>query len=163
MSKQERASWSLLVINLIIGVVYFSKVFASGVDWRLQMAATSRAFVQVTILAIVLAIVAEIVMNVLNGKDQDRVAADERDHLIMLKSRRNGHFVLVTALIVLMGTLVVASGFTLGDARHAIDAAGAAFSRAGAAILMANLLLLALVLTEIAMLASCVFYYRRGY
>jgi hypothetical protein len=163
MSEQERLSWSVLVINLVIGFWYFSEIFASGTDFLLQMQTMVQFFIRLAILAIVLAILSEIVMYALNGKGTDRVESDERDRLIMLKSQRNGHFVLVTALIVLMVGLVVATGLTLRTEAQAPPLASTFLSRTGEAIFMANLLLLALILTEVAVQGSRVFYYRRGY
>jgi hypothetical protein len=159
MSKQEKASWSLLVVNVVIGLWYFSALFELRTDFATQLETMARLFVKLTIVAIVLSILGEIVMSVLEGDSKDVVDADERDRLISLKARRNGYFVLVSAVVILMVALVVGIGVTL---RIPPSTPATFFQLLGQAIVIANLLLLALMLAEVAIQGSRIFYYRRG-
>jgi hypothetical protein len=162
MSKQEKASWSLLVSNLAIGVWYFSMLFGLGTDLAAQVGAMVGLFIKLTVVSIVLAVAGEIVMYALSGNSKDTVEEDERDQLISLKARRNGYFVLVSAVILLMAAPVVTIALTLRIPPTAPDFATAFLQQAGQAVFMANLLLLALMLAEVVIQGSRVFYYRRG-
>lgn len=163
MSEQEKASWSLLIINVIIGAWYFSTVFEMGTDVLAQMRVLIALLIKVTLLAIVLGILGEVLMHWLAGRSRDKVARDERDQLINLKAQRNGYFVLAAALIALLHVLLaVALGMPERIAERSLAISGF-LEKAGTAIFMANLVLLALVVTEVAVQGSRIFYYRRGH
>jgi hypothetical protein len=161
MSKQEKASWSLLVTNLVVGAWYLSALLALGTDLAGQLEAMMGLFIRLTIVSVVLAILGEIVMHALAEKDQNKVELDERDRLISLKARRNGYFVLVSAVVLVMSMLTFI-GFTKGVESSLPDSVTTLVQQAGHAFFMANLLVLALMLTEVAIQGSRVFYYRRG-
>lgn len=163
MSKQEKSSWVLLAVNVIVGIWYFSAIFALGADVPLHAPQMGQLIARITIVAIAVAILGEIVMHAIVGKAHDAVELDERDRIIGLKACRNGYFVLVSAVIVLMVALVAAIGFTHRVPSSPPGIILSFLKEAGEAIFMANLLLCALVLTEIAIQSSRIFYYRRGY
>ncbi len=170
MSKQEKASWSLLITNLIIGVWYFSKVLSLGPDLAAQMGTMVGLYVKLITVAITVAIAGEIVMYAISDESPDKVAQDERDQLIRLKAQRNGHYVLVAVVIALLMALLMSIGFTHSAASGVTSSVMAPLQPvreflqwAGQAIFMANLLFLALMLSEVAVQGSRVFYYRRGY
>lgn len=161
MSKQERTSWALLILNLIVGLWYFSAVFTMG-PGLIMGPQLGSLIARIVIVAIVIGIAGQIVMNCLVTKQRDAVDLDERDRLIGLKAFRNGYLALGIAVVILMvGLFVLTRLAHPATGELAIDTNEFAFKLDTTFI--ANLLLCALVMTEVVVQTSKVFYYRRGY
>lgn len=162
MSKQEKASWTLLVLNVIVGIWYFSAVATSG-PGLIMSPQLGSLIARIIVVAIVLAIAGQIVTNWFMAKSKDAVEVDERDQLIGLKAFRNGYWILgiaVAALIVGLWVLTRLTHPPTGEL--AINSNGSSLKLTDAPVI-ANLLLCVLVATEIVVQSSKVFYYRRGY
>ena len=167
MSKQERVSWVSLVINLVIGICYFSVIFAMAESGDIYGPAMAALIFQLIVIAIILGIIGEIVLHILSGRPADKVAADERDRLINAKAVRNGYYVLTAGIIALTSHIVLVGGLERFSADYPIarptfDVIGT-FLHPIAPIIIAQFLLLASMVASSAIYASRIFYYRRGY
>ncbi|MEO8308344.1 MAG: hypothetical protein ABI616_09935 [Pseudomonadota bacterium] len=168
MSRQERVSWLALVVNAIIGAVYFQRVLslpATADLFGLRMAGF--AF-QLIALSIVVSIVCELALRLVRkgeGSDPDRNRTDERVTLINLKARRNAHAVLwagMFAALVQITLLEWAQRFGHG---HSVPQTVLGLMVTGplAPMHIAQVLLLVMTLAGITVYASRIFYCRRGY
>src|SRR5688572_13069898 len=105
MSNRERISWVGLIINLIIGGWYFSRVLALPADADVFGPHMAMFAVGLVTTAIVVAIACEILMRIVQkevGGGTDAALQDERDALIDLKAMRNAHGVFVLSIIVVL-------------------------------------------------------------
>ena len=167
MSKLERASSVSLAVNLVVGIYYFSAVFALAESGDFYDPAMAALITKLVIIAITLAILGEIVLHILSGRPVDRVAADERDKQINAKAMRNGYYVVTVGMMALMSHVVVVGGldrFPLNypESKPVMDFIGTLLHPL-APIVIAQFLLLASIAGSTVIYASRIFYYRRGY
>jgi ABC-type multidrug transport system permease subunit len=166
-SKQERASWTALVVNVLIGVWYFSAIFSLPGDLNLYSRALMQLIIKMIIVSIVVAIAAEIVFHILAGQPKDKVSEDERDQVIDTRAARNGYYLLVAGVFVIITRIVMAVSVeqmpAFKRAGHTAGVIETLFATPVSPIYIANLLLLAFFAAGTAVHASRIFYYRRGY
>jgi hypothetical protein len=169
MSERERISWVALIVNLIVGTWYFSRILGAPADADLFGPRTAAFAVKVIIFAIVVSIVCEILLRVVQKSTGDPggdgKVVDERDRLIGLKATRNAHGVLAGAVIVVLVQIALiewAARFRhrRGDPETVLELLGTGPLEA---MHVAQMLLAALGLAALALHASRIFYYRRGY
>ena len=168
MSNRERISWVGLIINLVIGGWYFSRVLALPADADVFGPHMAMFAVGLVTTAIIVAVVCEILLRMVQkgvGGGTDAAPQDERDALIDLKAVRNAHGVFVFAIILVLVQIAL-----LDWARRYRDRRPDPETILGVlgtgpleAMHVAQLLLAALTLGAVALNASRVFYYRRGY
>jgi hypothetical protein len=168
MSERERISWVNLLINLVIGGWYFSRILALPADADLWGPRTAAFAVGLIVTAIVVAIVCEILLRIIQrttGGGADAAGHDERDALINLKAMRNAHGMLGAAVVVVLVQIALIEWLQRyrgwrGDPQTVLEllATGPLQS-----MHVAQLLLLALMLTTVTLNASRIYFYRRGY
>ena len=178
MSEQERVSWVSLVINLVIGWLYFSHVFSLPASTDLfgpsiANFAMDKMVLNLIILALFVGIATEVLLKYYQKRARDArpdaTALDERDVLINLKSMRNGFYVLVGCVVVLLVqvTLIERTARELSRRGRSMSAAQTVWEQVLSgplsAPVLAHLLLLALTLAGIAVYVSRIVQYRRGY
>ena len=78
MSRQERASWITLAINLIVAIGYFSGVLGMPGEVDVYSREMARLIIRITFISIVLAIAAEILIHWLSDQPRDVIPGDER-------------------------------------------------------------------------------------
>lgn len=154
MSKQERAAWLSLIVEGAVALYYVSALFAMGPDINLHGPLMAGLIGRVIMLAIILGIISEIIMNGIIRRNADKVPGDERDALISAKSFRNGFFVLAVGCASLIGYIVLSAGGRTWWINEILDLSP---------VYAAHLLLLALMLSSAVINGSRIFYYRRGY
>ena len=155
MSKMERAAWVSLIVEGAVAIYYFSAIFAMGPGLDIHGPAVAGLIGRVIMLAIILGIVMEIIMNGIIRRAHDKVPGDERDALISAKSYRNGYFVLGIGCAAIVGYVVLSVGG--GRAWWITEILTLT------PVYAAHLLLLAMMLSSGVINASRIFYYRRGY
>lgn len=166
MSEQERISWISLIVNVVIGALYFSRVFALPADADLFGPRTGLLAAGLIGTAIAIAIISEVLMRIVehgSGATSNKAERDERDVLIELKANRNGHYVLgfaVIAVLVQVALLEWAQrrGRPLPEPDTVLELLATGPLQT---MHVAQLLLLALTLGAITVNASRVCYYRR--
>jgi hypothetical protein len=168
MSERERISWIALIVNLVIGFWYFSRILGAPADADLFGPRNAVFAVKVVMLAVLVSIACEILLRIVQrstGGGDDGKVVDERDQLISLKATRNAHGVLAVAVIVVLVQIALiewAARF-----RHRRGAPETVLELLGTgpleAMHVAQMLLAALGLAAIALHVSRIFYYRRGY
>jgi hypothetical protein len=175
MSRQERVSWVSLLVTLIIGYWYFSRVFALPADASLHGMVMAAFVTKLIVIAIVVSIAGEVALRLaqryMRGDDgEDATARDERDALIDLKSTRNGHGTLIVGLFIVLGQIAMHESVQhWGQFRQARAGADPEtvlqliFAGPLSPLLVAQLLLMVLTLSGAVTYASRIFYYRRGY
>jgi hypothetical protein len=154
MSKLERAAWLSLIVEIVVAVYYFSAIFAMGPDVDIQSPAMAGLVGRVIMLAIILGIVSEIIMNGIIRRNRDTVPEDERDALISAKSYRNGFFALAICCAGIIGQIVLSEGARTWWMKDIVTITP---------VYAAHLLLLAMMLSSFTINASRIFFYRRGY
>ena len=167
MSKQERVSWVSLAVYVVIGIYYFSAIFALAESGEIYGPAMAGLIFKMILIAIAIGVVGEIVLHILSGRAADKVVADERDKLINAKAMRNGYYVLTAGVIVLTSHIVLVGGLDRFSedypiARPTFDVM-AMYLHPMAPIVIAQFLVLASMVAAGAIYASRIFYYRRGY
>jgi hypothetical protein len=169
MSNQERISWVALIINLVIGYWYFSRVLGLPADADLFGPITAAFAIKLVMLAVFVGIATEILLRIVQkstGDGGDAAAEDERDALIGLKATRNAHGVLgfaVVAVLVQIALLEWGARSRHWSWRYEPETVlGLLGTGPLLSTHVAQLLLAALGLAAITLNASRIFYYRRG-
>jgi len=167
MSDRERVSWVALIVNLVIGGWYFSRILAlpSGAD--LFGPRTAAFAVALITTAIIVSVACEILLRIIQrqtGGGTDAAAQDERDTLIDLKAARNAHGMLGFAVVVVLVQIAMVEWAQryLGRRDPATVLELLATGPLGA-MHVAQLLLFALLLGSVTLNASRIYFYRRGY
>lgn len=169
MSNEERVSWVALIVNVIIGTLYFSAILRAPADADLFGAGTAVFAAGLVMLAIVVGIGTQVVLQVVqstSGGGKDAAKRDERDALIELKATRNAHFLLgflVICVLVQIALIEWAQRYWRRPAAEVDTVLELLATGPLQPMHVAQLLLAALTLGAIMLNASRVFYYRRGY
>ncbi len=147
-SQFEGTIWSSLIVTLGAATYFFSRVFGAWADGA-QLGVAEMARLGLAMVVIIVAI--EIAFNVaITVWCRSEPQTDERDALIAAKSARNGYYILVSVIVILIGHAGLASLLGYMDALR-LDLPMAI-----------ALAIFALVVAEIAHYASRLWYYRRG-
>jgi hypothetical protein len=173
MSQQERASWVSLATTLLIGYWYFSRVFALPAASDLHGGAMAGLVLRLIVLAIVIGIAGEVLLNLAqrsmrDGASADATTLDERDALIGLKATRNGHVALFAGVVFVLVQIALIEGIggwmrgRHRDSPAATTVLEQILTGPLTAMHVAQLLLLVMTLSSLAIYASRIFYYRRG-
>ena len=143
LSFQEKSAWGLLIGIVLVSLFYFPAAFevASRVPHGVPLIALSTVGV---VALIVIEAVYHGFIALSSGGDQ----ADERDVLIDLKAERNAGFVLGLALFLLVGYITAQSTMAAYPVPPPLE--------------IAVWVLLTLAVSEVAKLASQIWYYRTG-
>lgn len=141
MSFKEKSIWASFFIILLVYGKYFLYVFDGLSTGSLDKGDISGLFIGAVVALIVYQIVFHIILAVLNSKQADE-PSDERDRMISTKAGN-------------------VSGWVLGFAVFTI--AAHIFIYDLNALWSANLLMLAMVISQLSAYAMQLFYYRRGY
>jgi hypothetical protein len=168
MSNRERISWVGLIINLVIGGWYFRRVLALPADADVFGPHMAMFAVGLVTTAIIVAVVCEILLRVVQkgvGGGTDAALQDERDALIDLKAVRTAHGIFVVAIIVVLVQIALIDWSQRYRGRRPEPETILGLLGTGPleAMHVAQMLLAALTLGAIALNASRIFYYRRGY
>lgn len=167
MSNEERISWVALIVNLVIGGWYFSRILALPADADLFGPRTAVFAASLVMVAIIVSILCEVLLRVVQkqtGGGGDAATRDERDALISLRATRNAHGVLGFALVaVLVQIALVEWAQRYRGRRDPGTVLELLATGPLEAMHVAQLLLAALTFAAIMLNASRVFYYRRGY
>jgi hypothetical protein len=168
MSDQERISWVALIVNVVIGGWYFSRILAAPADANLFGPGMAMFAISLVTIAIIVGILCEVMLRIVQkqtGGGGDAAAHDERDTQIGLKATRNAHGVLAASVIVVLAQIALLEWVRRFPGRRGPP--DTVLELLGTGPLqgphVAQLLLAALTLTAIALNASRIFYYRRGY
>ena len=141
MSFKEKSIWASLLIILLVYSKYFLYVFKGLADGMLDKGDISGLFLGAVITLVIYHIVFHIILALLNVKQADE-PTDERDRMIAHKAGNISGWVLGFAVLMIAAHIFV----------HNLDA-----------LWSANLLLLALVVSQLSSYVMQLFYYRRGY
>jgi hypothetical protein len=141
MSFKEKSIWASLLIMLLVYSKYFLYVFEGLAAGTLDKGDISGLFLGAVITLIIYHIVFHIILAIFNVKQAEE-ASDERDRMIANKAGNISGWVLGFAV------LTIAAYIFIQD----LDA-----------LWSANLLLLALVVSQLTSYVMQLFYYRRGY
>lgn len=141
MSFKEKSIWASFFIILLVYSKYFSYVFQGLAAGTIDKGEISGLFIGAIITLIVYQIVFHIFLGILIAKDPDE-PSDERDHMISTKAGNVSGWVLGFAVFVIAAHVFI----------HDLNA-----------LWSANLLMLALVVSQLSDYAMQLFYYRRGY
>jgi hypothetical protein len=142
LSFQEKSAWGLLAGILAVSAFYFPA--ALGI---VQYANNPVALIAISVVGVVALVVIEVIYHIIIViPDGDR--SDERDALIDLKAERNGGFALGFSLFFLVGHIIVQNAVLGGTGPSPL--------------LVAVYIIAALTLSEVAKLASQIWYYRTG-
>jgi hypothetical protein len=168
MSDQERISWVALIVNVLIGGWYFGRILPLPAHVDLFGPHTAKLAIGLIVIAVILSILCEIMLRIVQkgtGGGGDASTSDERDVLISLRSTRNAHGVLGAAIVVVLVQIALLEWTRRFHGRRAEPDTVLELLATGPlqAMHVAQLLLAALTLAAIALNASRVFYYRRGY
>lgn len=168
MSNEERISWVALLVNLIVGSWYFSRILQLPANADLFGPRILAFTVKLVMFAVLASIACEILLRIVQkstGGGSDAAARDERDTLISLKATRNAHGVLGFAVVVVLVQVALTEWGRRywagrGEAETILELMGRGPLQA---MHVAQLLLLALTLSAITLNVSRIVYYRRGY
>jgi hypothetical protein len=167
MSKQERVSWVSLIVTLIVGVWYFSYVFALPADANLTGHAMTHLVANLIAISVVLGMLSELVLRLVTLRScagiSDRTPQDERDTLISLKATRNAYIALFFGIIIVLMQIVLVEW--VQRSMHSAPATVLEQILTGplSALHVAQLLLLAMMLASTTVYISRIYFYRRGY
>ena len=170
MSEHERASWVSLVVNVFIGLLYFSRVFPKPGDTALLGPGMAALSLNLIITAIFAGILSEVMLRRIQkrggGDPSRREQVDERDRLINLRAGRNA-YVLLAALTACLIGLIATTQWMPAWSVHPEFAHDTVFARMIAGPLTGPLivqwLLLALTLAGVCKYLTRIVSYRRGY
>jgi hypothetical protein len=143
--KEKSLLVSLCALLLVYGG-YFLEVLSGGSQ------PTLAAMLKSMIALVVALVIVHVVLHVVIALDDEEEAADERDRAVRQRAAVAGYNVLFVAVLLIIGRLLV-----LG-ARAEGDAGAVAISQVD----LANLILGALVLSEMVYYGAQLFWYRRG-
>ena len=141
MSFEEKSTWVSLAIIIFVFIGYFSQVYEGLISGNLDKAAVMGLFIGAVVSIIVLEIVLHTVIAVLSVKDAGQ-STDERDRLF---SMRAGN---ISGWVLGIGVLIIAAYTTMHDLES---------------VWIANLLLFAVLVSQVVSYTLQIFYYRRGY
>jgi hypothetical protein len=170
MSQPEKASWVALVVNVLIGCCYFGVVSNMPGDSHLLGPGMALFIVPLIVLAILAALVSELVLRAIQrdagGDPARRERLDERDRIINLRAGRNAYVVLVVAIAAVLGQIAM-TGWEQSWGWPAAQVADTVLERMVRGPLtgpvIAQLLLLALTLAGVCKYLTRIVSYRRGY
>jgi len=140
-SFKEKSILASFIIILLVYSKYFLYVFQSLTAGTIDKGEVSGLFIGAIISLIVYQVVFHIILGILKAKDPDE-PNDERDRMISANAGNISGWVLGFAVFVSAGYIFI----------HDLNA-----------LWSANLLMLALVISQLSDYAMQLFYYRRGY
>ncbi len=152
--KEKSILISLLAVAALYGG-YFYNLITSGVilsDPSQSMAAMLESMVGIVVALVVVHIVFHVVISL----DDVEEAEDERDKAVARRASVFGFNVLFVAVLLVTGRIVILGAWSESDDPGAVPAAAPGIYE------IANLLLAALVASEIVYYATQLFFYRRG-
>jgi hypothetical protein len=170
MSNEERVSWVALIVNIVVGGLYFGRIFAMPADANLFGPRTAAFAAGLVTLAVVVAIATQVALQIVQKLAQggsNLAARDERDDLIELKATRNGFYMLGFALICALAQVAITEWTPLSwragpwRAEQVDTVLELILTGPMQTMQLANLVLLAMTLGAITVNASRVCYYRR--
>ena len=142
LSFQEKSAWGLLAGILIVSAFYFPAALNI-----VEYAGNPAALIAISVVGVVALVVIEVIYHiiiVIPGGDE----SDERDQLIDLKAERNGGLVLGLTLFLLVGHIITQNVLAAGSGPSAL--------------LIAVYIIAAITASEVAKLASQIWFYRAG-
>ena len=142
LSFQEKSAWGLLSGILVVSAFYFPRALDI-----VEYAGNPIALIANSVVGVIALVVIEVIYHIIiaiPGGDE----SDERDKLIDLKAERNGGLVLGVALFVLVGHIIAENVLQAGTGPSAL--------------LIAVYIIAALTASEVAKLASQIWFYRAG-
>ncbi|MBT8100295.1 MAG: hypothetical protein KJO82_11115 [Gammaproteobacteria bacterium] len=142
LSFQEKGAWGVLAGLLVVAAFYFPAAL-DIVDYS----GNPIALIAISIVGVVVLVVIEIVYHMIVALSGD-TESDERDALIDLRAERNGGLVLGLSLFILVGHIVAETLRNAGEPPNGL--------------LLAVYIIGALTVSEVAKLASQIWYYRIG-
>ena len=142
LSFQEKSAWGLLAGILLVSAFYFPNALRI-----VEYAENPVALIAISIVGVIALVIIEAIYHAIiavAGGDE----TDERDTLIDLKAERNGGFVLGISLFIVVGHIIAQSVIP---------------ERPNLSVLtVAVYIIAALTVSEVAKLASQIWYYRAG-
>ena len=141
MTFTEKSSWISFFIIALVYSQYFLYVFEGLATGSMERAQIFGLFIGATVALIVYQTVLHVILAIFNLK-QANEPSDERDRMIATKSGNISGWVLTFSVITIAVTVFI----------HDLNA-----------MWSANLLILALVVSQLAEYVMTLFYYRRGY
>ena len=142
LSFQEKSAWGLLSGILVVSAFYFPRALDI-----VEYAGNPIALIAISVVGVIALVVIEVIYHIIiaiPGGDE----SDERDKLIDLKAERNGGLVLAIALFVLVGHIIAENVLQSGTGPSAL--------------LIAVYIIASLTASEVAKLASQIWFYRAG-
>jgi len=141
MTFTEKSSWISFFIIALVYSQYFLYVFEGLANGSMEKVQIFGLFIGATVALIVYQTVLHVILAIFNLKQADE-PSDERDRMFATKAGNISGWVLTFAVITIAVTVFI----------HDLNA-----------MWSANLLILALVVSQLAEYIMTVFYYRRGY
>lgn len=142
LSFQEKSAWGLLAGILVVSAFYFPNALQI-----VEYTGNPVALIAISVVGVIALVVIEVIYHIIiaiPGGDE----FDERDALIDLKAERNGGFVLGFSLFMLVGLIILENAVLGGTGPSPL--------------LIAVYIIAALTFSEVAKLASQIWYYRAG-
>lgn len=147
-SQFESTIWSSLILTIGAATYFFSRVFGAWADGTpLGVAEMAELGLAMVVIIVAIEVAFQASMTIWCKREPQ---VDERDRLIAAKSARNGYYLLVGALVILIGHAGLASLLGYIDALR-LDLP-----------LAIALAVFALVVAEVGHYVSRIWYYRRG-
>jgi len=138
---KEKSTWVSLVIMLFVYYGYFSRVLDGFLNNSLNKGENVGLFIGAVVVLVIFQVVFQIIAALSNVKDADQ-PTDERDRLFAVKAGNASGWVL-SGCVLTIALLIFVEDLN--------------------SIWAANLLVLALVISQVVCYIVTLFYYRRGY
>jgi len=151
-STREKNLWSELLVDIVIGLYYFPKMFVMmASNTELSGGAMAELITGTVILAIFMGIIISVFLHTQKKPEQ----VDERDHLFDARGSRIAYTVLGLCVALVIGHIIV------NEMLPEVARDRALLNLSPVAI--AHLLLLSLYLSSVIKTVMQLFFYRRGY
>ena len=152
-STREKNLWSELLVDVVVALYYFPKMFfmlRAG-----DAALTGSAMAGLVTSTIIVAIIAGAIVSVFLHMEAKPETVDERDHLFLARGNKVAYIILVACVVAIMGNIVVLEMLpAFARERNWFDPTPVA---------IAHLLLVSLVLSSGGKTIIQLLCYRRGY